>query len=124
MADITIKDVESFGKVLKALGQLCEDKPGRLLNLIATNPVEPAEKATADGQHFAELRELDLFQLASAKDRVDLMADLQKYDVEQLRFLLRKYRFGSIKSKSPQVLLEHLVDQVLKRGVDVFKSHE
>lgn len=127
MADIKIKDVESFGRVLKRLGQFLEEHPEKLLDLLASSEKERHESRDAvsaeDAKHPA-LDDLPIFEMAKSKSRQELLAFLCQYDVEQLRYLIRRFRFGALKSKSPQVLAEHIADQAMKRSVDVFTSHE
>lgn len=127
MADIKIKDVESFGRVLKRLGQFLEEHPEKLLDLLTSFEKERYESRDAvsaeEGRH-PELDELPIFEMAKTKSRQELLAFLCRYNVEQLRYLIRRFRFGALKSKSPQSLAEHIADQAKKRTVDVFTSHE
>lgn len=134
MADITSKDVESFGKVLQAIGRFCEDNPRRVLEFLSrddrmhhTTAVSESKSDKSDKNddpHLGELIDLNIFEIAKEKSRDELLSFLQKYDLEQLRYIIRRNRFGALKSKSVEVLADHIADQVLKRGVDVFKSHE
>lgn len=131
MADITAKDIEAFGRVLKAIGHLCEENPKRVIQLLhkidTADPPEvqdSSEPPQSGDSRFADLEKLNIFEFAKGKSRDDLMTFFQKFDVEQLRYLTRRNRFGAVKTKSSQVLVEHLVDQVMKRLVDVFKTHE
>lgn len=124
MADITEKDIVAFGRVLRAIGIACTRRPGRIVELIAGEDVGDAEGPSLDDPRFRELAALNLFDLAKGKSRAELLAMFEKYDTQQLRYLIRRHRLGAVKSKSSGVLSEHLVDQVMKRGVDVFRSHE
>jgi len=136
MADIKIKDVESFGRVLKRLGQFLEENPEQLLALLASSKRErkkerpksrdavSAENERHEYESHPELDDLPIFEMAKSKGRQELFAFLCRYDVEQLRYLIRRFRFGALKSKLPQVLAEHIADQAVKRAVDVFTSHE
>jgi hypothetical protein len=127
MADIKSKDVESFGKVLKRLGQILEEHPEKLLDLLALSEKESHESpeaVAAEDTKYPGLDELPIFEMAKSKSRPELLAYLGQYNVEQLRYLIRRFRFGALKSKSAQVLAEHIADQAMKRSVDVFTSHE
>jgi hypothetical protein len=125
MAEITSKDVKIFGKVLKRLGQLIEEHPEKLLDLlVAPEKQEPDEVPLSESVRFPELDDISIFEMAKNMSREELLSYLQRYDVEQLRHLIRRFRFGALKSRSAQVLAEHIADQAMKRAVDVFKSHE
>lgn len=123
--EISFKDIQSFGRVLKAIGTLCETQPHRVLTALSLADSDTVEHADHDGHDESrELDSLDLFDLALNRSRAGLTEALSQYDAQQLRYLIRKHRLGSIKSSSTQKLLDHLVDQLAKRSVDVFKAHK
>jgi hypothetical protein len=133
MSHITRRDVEGFGKVLVQLGRLLQEQPDKLIELIAEvdTPSEPPrtaqqrERRSDTGEDpYLELTNLPLFEMAKGKTREELLAQFRKYDIDQLRHIVRHFRLGSLKTKSQQVILEHLVDQLAKRSVDVFLEHK
>lgn len=133
MSHITRRDVEGFGKVLVQLGRLLQDQPERLVELLAEvetpseppRPAQQAERKSDPGDDpYPELTKLPLFEMARGKTRDELLDQLRKYDMDQLRLIVRHFRLGSLKTKSHQVLLDHIVDQLAKRSVDVFLEHK
>jgi hypothetical protein len=139
MSDITSKDIESFGRVLQLIGQLCMDNPKQVLSLlfhadsVDTGPPQrkqtgkPGQKSDPQdltASHLTDVAELNIFAIAKDMERAPLLTFLRRFDTEQLRFLIRRYRFGALKSKSADDMAEHIADQVLKRRVDVFKMHD
>jgi hypothetical protein len=133
MSQITRRDVEGFAKVLVHLGRLLQEHPEKLVELLDESaPSEPSPAAQTQGERkpsagedpYPELTNLPLFESAKGKTREELLEQFRKYDMDQLRHIVRHFRLGSIKTKSQQTLLDHLVDQLAKRSVDVFLEHK
>ena len=120
--DIKESDIEAFGRVLRAIGELCEREPSRVVDLLWAPRRTAKSRKSLRGN--VELDNLDLFEFAKGKSREELMTYFGRYDVEELRYLIRRYRFGVLKNKSWQALANHLANQIEKRQIDVFKTHE
>jgi len=132
MSHITRNDVEGFGKVLVQIGRLLQEHPEKLVELLTADTLSESSGAAQQGERnpnareepYADLTKLPLFEMAKGKTREELLDLFRPYDMDQLRHIVRHFRLGSLKTKSQHVLLDHLVDQLVKRSVDVFLEHK
>lgn len=117
---ITRRDVESFGRVLKVLGRFVEDNADRVLEILGAD----ADTARRSASHGDEpTSSVDVFELARNKPQDELLSHLEALGSEELRGIIKANRLGSIKSRSAKALAEHIVEQLSKRSVDVFRTH-
>jgi hypothetical protein len=117
MSNLTRNDIKSFLKVFTALVEMEKNNPDTILNLI-NSPKEPKINQT----DFNKIKNFELYKEAKEKSKPELIQELKQFNVEELRFLIKELRLGSIKLKSIDGLTEYIADQAIKRTTDVFQN--
>lgn len=121
MSDLTRNDIESFLKVFDVLLRTAKNNPDLILNFINLGQAQKAPKAKQTD--FSKVKDFDLYKEAKDKSNLELINELkQKFNVEELRFLIKELRLGSVPSKSIDSLAEYIADQAIKRTTDVFQN--
>ena len=126
MGNITKKDIQSFGKVLQALGELVETEPEFILSLLK-NDSEPSKRpqSKSSSEMYSEkIRNLDLYTHAKTHSEEELVGFLKTFSVDELRGIIKKYSIGYTKLKSVDAIADYIADQMKKRTTDVFLQHE
>lgn len=122
---ITSKDVEAFGRVLEALGQLLQSKPGALLSLLTEDRGEPDSHDNADAEvDTAKMDTFSLFDAAKGNDGQELANQLTGFSYNELRYLVKRYHLGGTRLRSKDQLVHYIVQQATKRMTDVFREHQ
>ncbi len=117
MSNLTRNDIKSFLKVFSVLVEMEKNNPGTILNLINSE-----KEPKANNTDFSKVKNFDLYKEAKAKSKPELIQELKKFSVEELRFLIKELSFGSLKTKSIDSLTEYIADQAIKRTTDVFQN--
>jgi endonuclease III len=112
MSDISQNDIESFGKVLIALGEVIKGNPKIVLDFINSAQISD----------FNRIKSFNLYELAKDKTKDELICQLKQFDVAELRYLIKELRLGGTKAKSISSLSEYIADQAKKRTTDVFQN--
>jgi hypothetical protein len=120
MSDISQNDIESFGKVLIALGEAIKGNPKIVLDFINSVQIEKSSKE--ERSDFNRIKNFNLYELAKDKTKDELICQLKQFDVAELRYLIKELRLGSTKAKSIDNLSEYIADQAKKRTTDVFQN--
>jgi hypothetical protein len=113
-------DLVRLARALKALAVICERYPEEMLELMNDRSHGPRSEQSAPSERAENT---DLFRKAGMP-AAELRSELSVFDLNDLKYLIRKFRLGAIKSRSRDILIEHIADQVSKRGIDVFTGHE
>lgn len=123
MSDITRKDLESFLKVLSRIKSIAEKEPGTLLDFISSH--EPREDESAEDFSLPnDLNPLTLYDIAKERSKDEMVDYLSKYNLGQLRAIIKTLKFGYNRSKTKATLSEYIADQLKKRTTDVFREHQ
>ncbi len=121
MGDLTRNDIESFLKVFDVLLRKVKNNPDIILDFINSTQVKKVPKTKQTD--FSKVKGFDLYKEAKEKSNLELIQELkQQFNVEELRFLIKELRLGSVPSKSIDSLAEYIADQAIKRTTDVFQN--
>jgi len=125
VSKVTVKDIESFGKVLGALSELCINNPQLVSNLLTINEnTKNGKNVQKEEDISSKAREFNVFQTIkplSRKEALSLVADFNK---TELKFIIKTNTLGPTRLKSIDSLAEFIVDTVSKRTEDVFLNQQ
>ena len=121
MNDLTRSDIESFLKVVDILLKTIKNNPDFILDFINSGQVKKAPKTKQID--ISKVKDFDLYKEAKEKSKVELIDELkQKFNVEELRFLIKELHLGSVQLKSIDGLADYIADKAIKRTIDVFQN--
>lgn len=121
---ISPKDIQGFGRVLEAVGQLLQERPDLLMSLLAHPTSTPKNQEAEDPISSAKVKAFSLFDFARSNDEETLITRLREFSQDELRMLLKRYHLGGSKLSSKDAIVRHIAEQSLKRTVDVFRDKE
>ncbi|EHY0996459.1 hypothetical protein [Vibrio parahaemolyticus] len=124
MSKITNKDIESFGKVLGALSELCINNPQLVSGLIASSDVYKKDKQVQKEDISPKAQEFNVFQTIKEQSRKDAIASLSVFNKTELKFIIKSNSLGSTRLNTVDSLAEFIVDTVSKRTEDVFLNQQ
>jgi len=116
--NISKKDIEIFGRVLKEIGESITNDPEKILALI--NSKKNSDKQLDRGK---EIEGTNFYELSKNKNDVELVDYFKSYDIKELKYIIKILKFGYNRSKSKETLLQYIIDQIKKRTTDVFREH-
>lgn len=130
MKRISDIEVETFGRVLEAIGRAIQKKPELILYFIDglndTSQKEIKEKINEQSDDIKDMNRVEnfaLFDLAKKTDENVFMNMLSDFSDEELKFMLKHFHLGASKLKNKQAIIQHITEQAKKRTVDVFREH-
>ncbi len=128
---ITNADIESFGKVLTAiggkfiaLGENIQDQPNLLQRFLGIDSEKTVENTSHDLKENVDIENLPLYEIAKTKKENEMRELLAGYKVEQLQYLIGHFSLGAIKKRNKDAIVSYIVEQVKKRTTDVFIDHK
>ncbi|TMP70085.1 hypothetical protein CWB76_11925 [Pseudoalteromonas sp. S1609] len=124
MSKITNKDIESFGKVLGALSDLCVNNPQLVSNLLASSETIKKEKQVQKEEISQKAQAFNVFQIIKDQSRKEAIASISAFNKTELKFLIKSNSLGSTRLNSVDSLAEFIVDTVSKRTEDVFLNQQ
>ena len=126
MANISKKDIQTFGRILKSIGATIEKRPDKLLSMIIDvieSKDNPSNKS--DNEKLSlPIDDIDLYSYAKEHDKNDVLEFLMELKVDELKLLIKKYNLGYTKLRAKKSIAEYIADQMKKRTTDVFLKHE
>ncbi|HHI4957647.1 TPA: hypothetical protein ACP5S6_004583 [Vibrio parahaemolyticus] len=124
MSKITNKDIESFGKVLGALSELCVNNPQLVSNLLASSETIKKEKQVQKEEISQEAQAFNVFQTIKDQSRKEAIASISAFNKTELKYLIKSNSLGPTRLNSVDSLAEFIVDTVSKRTEDVFLNQQ
>lgn len=126
MVKITNKDIKSFGKVLKVIGEALESNPGLIQTMIKSDNGKDKKgvKNGAIADYGERVNQLDLYSRAKELDLEGLINFLKEFGVDELKGIIKKYNLGYTKLRSVDSISKYIAEQLKKRTTDVFLQHE
>lgn len=125
MSRLTIKDIESFGKVLGALSELCINNPELISNFLTANENTKTEKyAQKDEEISSKARDFNAFQTIKTLSRKEALVQISEFNKTELKFIIKNNNLGPTRLNSIDSLAEFIVDTVSKRTEDVFLNQQ
>ncbi|WP_038182921.1 hypothetical protein [Vibrio rhizosphaerae] len=125
MSKITVKDIESFGKVLGALSELCINNPQLVSNILATTEnTRNGKNIQREEEISSKAREFNVFQAIKSLSRKEALSLVSSFNKTELKFIIKSNNLGSTRLNSVDSLAEFIVDTVSKRTEDVFLNQQ
>lgn len=126
MANITKRDVQIFGRVLKAIGEAVESNPEMILTVIEMKheSEKPAIRIETSSSFSEKVQNADLYTYVKEHNGNELAEYLRSFSADELKELIKKYNFGYTKLKAVDSIADYIADQLKKRTTDVFMQHE
>lgn len=121
MSTINKKDIESFGKVLEALGIAIQKNPGMLTSLLQ-DADSNLKEGNEDEVNLEKLSKIPLFQLAKSTPE-KLEETLMELSTPELKSILKLNHLGGSNFKARDSIIKFILDQLKKRTTDVFREH-
>lgn len=120
---ISDKDIKSFAKVLIKIGEILQENPQILTQLIEKeSPDKPDNELSKEEQE--KLESIKIFEITREKNKDEIMNLFKEYNDKELRYIIKFNKMGSSKAKSVQTLSEYIANFITKRTTDVFRDHE
>lgn len=120
---ISDKDIKSFAKVLIKIGEILQENPQILTQLIEKeSPDKPDNELSKEEQE--KLESIKIFEITREKNKDEIMNLFKEYNDKELRYIINFNNMGSSKAKSVQTLSEYIANFITKRTTDVFRDHE
>ncbi|PSV27789.1 hypothetical protein [Photobacterium sp. GB-56] len=125
MSKITVKDIESFGKVLGALSELCINNPQLVSNLLASaDNTKSGKNVQKEEEISSKAREFNVFQTIKSLSRKEALSLVVGFNKTELKFIIKNNNLGPTRLNSVDSLAEFIVDTVSKRTEDVFLNQQ
>lgn len=124
MKQITEKDIKSFGVVLEALAQKIQTNPELILNVLQAANNQPAKVEIKDEIYYEKVTNFILFEMARKHNEAELTEELNKFTVDELKYMIKHYHLGPCKKKVKKTIIPFIVEQAKKRAVDIFRKHD
>lgn len=124
MSKITNKDIESFGKVLGALSELCINNPQLVSSLLNSSDTDKKEKQVQKEEISTEARAFNVFQTIKEQSKKEALILISAFNKTELKFLIKSNSLGPTRLNSIDSLAEFIVDTVSKRTEDVFLNQQ
>lgn len=128
LKQITAKDIKTFGVVLEALAQKIQTNPELILNIIEIKTEQPAKKTVNTNKkkdiNSDKVNNFSLFEMARALTEAELVAKLNTFTVEELKYMIKRYHLGTTNKRKKEYIIEFIVDHARKRAVDIFREHD
>lgn len=125
MSELSRKNIQAFGKVLKAIGDILEQEPDNLFKLLQQKKgINKHKQSSIKDKVTAKMDDVDLYTFAKQHSLEEMVQYLKQYDAKELKQIIKKYSLGYTKLKSIDSISQYIADQFKKRTTDVFRTHE
>lgn len=122
MKNITKKDIQSFGKVLAGIGELLNERPEFLIDILANQKKNKSTNSKSiDSFEVSEKAfSFNLFEDLKGKNKDEIFEALSNFTKEDLNYFIKKFNLGYTRYKSSETIADYIADKVSKRNTDVF----
>ncbi len=124
MSKITVKDIESFGKVLGALSELCISNPQLINQLLSQGNAQVSNSEQRNESISKEAEEFNVFHVIKQLNRKEALDVLSKFNKTELKLIIKNNDLGATRYNSVDRLAEFIFNTINKRTEDVFLNQE
>ncbi len=124
MSKVTIKDIESFGKVLGALSELCMSNPQVISQLLSQSGTLNGSNEHKNEPISKEAEEFNVFHVIKKLSRKEAIDLLSKFNKAELKLIIKNNDLGATRFSAADRLAEFIFETTNKRTEDVFLNQE
>ncbi|PBQ25549.1 hypothetical protein [Shewanella algae] len=124
MSKVTVKDIESFGKVLSALSELCMSNPQVISQLLSQNGSQGSSNEQKNEPVSKEAEEFNVFHIIKKLSRKEAIDVLSKFNKTELKLIIKNNDLGATRFSATDRLAEFIFETTNKRTEDVFLNQE